>query len=548
MKSNTPGPGTMVDPIVPIREELKNILESKLFSNSPIICRFLEFVVEHKLAGKENELKEYTIALHVLGRPLDFNPRLDASVRIHANRLRKMLQAYYKTNPPVNGIRIELPTGHYRPAFNALVSQNLANSSSATGNIEIQYDKDNICIVPFTGFIPEHYGEVEMDPPWELLYQKLSLFQDISLVHQDNVFDYFNNGGKLRGIGKRLGCQYYLCGNVGFEGNVISITVSLFNATNNEFVATLTCREEMNNGSVMQAMDQISSTIAASLADYTGLFHIQNFALAAMVPLPGIVSHAIFWYYKFMTNNRKEVFLEALEQMKQAVKKHPQSHLSWAVLGHLLTDGVVYSYLPARPTLEEALNAAGKSLEANPNSQHGHITMGYVLLFFKETNQAIYHFKRSISINPHSAYFKTMASFGLAMAGQYQSGIFHLDAALKLNSIHVWWVYLPYVFVSLKEGNYTKMLFYSRKVTTPSGVFESIFEMIALFYLDKKTELLKIREEYDLANPGGIAFITATIPLVLTDKELVDLILRGLNGIVQLNSKNIYRRKPFLVD
>jgi hypothetical protein len=171
-----------------------------------------------------------------------------------------------------------------------------------------------------------------------------------------------------------------------------------------------------------------------------------------------------------------------------------------------------------------------------------------VLLFYRETDRAIYHFKKSISINPYSAYFKTTASFGLAMAGDYPSSIFHLEAALKLNSIPGWWVYLPYVFISLKEGNYTQMLFDSRKVTTSSGVYEHIFEMIALFYLDKKSELLKIREEYNLSYPGGIAFVTNSIPMVLMDRELVDLILHALHGIRKLHSKNTRRLKPALVD
>jgi tetratricopeptide (TPR) repeat protein len=551
MEQTTADPGIMEYPFAAIREELKKILGNKLFITSPILCRFLEFVVEHKLAGRENELKEYTVGIHVLGKPTAFNPRLDASVRIHANRLRKMILAYYETNLPLNGIRIELPTGHYRPVFKAVVAQYDAHPLITDGNIiEIITldEKEDICIVPFTGYNPELFAGHPIDPPCAMLYKKLSLFQDISLVPMERIFDYFKNGGTLGSIRKRLGGQYYLCGNVGIENDVISITVSLFNAINNEFVVNLTCREEKNKGSLTQAMERVISRIAASLADYTGLFHIQNFALAAVVPMPGVVSHAIFWYHKFLTNNRIEVFSEALAQMKEAVKKYPGSHLSWAVLGHLLTDGVVYNYLPVRPSLDDALYAAGKSLEANPDSQHGHIAAGYVLLFYRETDRAIFHFKRAISINPYSAYFKTTASLGLAMAGDYQSSIFHLEAALKLNSIPGWWVYLPYVFISLKEGNYTKMLFYSRKVTTPSGVYEHIFEMIALFYLDKKDELVHILGEYTLSNPGGIAFVTNSIPMVLMDKELVDLILHALHGIRKLHSKNTQRLKPALVD
>jgi hypothetical protein len=37
--------------------------------NSPILSKFLEYVVLKKLAGDEEEIKEYTIGVKALGRP-----------------------------------------------------------------------------------------------------------------------------------------------------------------------------------------------------------------------------------------------------------------------------------------------------------------------------------------------------------------------------------------------------------------------------------------------------------------------------------------------
>jgi hypothetical protein len=54
----------------------------------------LRFLVEHALAGQQDQLKEYTIATMAFGRPESFDPRVDSLVRVQATRLRGLLNAY----------------------------------------------------------------------------------------------------------------------------------------------------------------------------------------------------------------------------------------------------------------------------------------------------------------------------------------------------------------------------------------------------------------------------------------------------------------------
>jgi tetratricopeptide (TPR) repeat protein len=469
--------------------------------------------------------------MQVLGKPADFNPRLDASVRIHANRLRKLLKVYNETNSPVKDYRIILPTGHYRPEFIKGNETNRGEIAINKKNKLIQQHEVFVSVVPFTGLVKDWAGEEIVEMPCVLLYEKLSLFQDISMVPKEQVFKYFKKGGTANDIGKRLGVTYYLSGNIDIEGDFIRVIVSLFKALNNEFVISLSYEERKDKNSIREAIDKITSKISSAIGDYSGLVHLQNFTLAEIVPISSIISHAAFWHYKHLTNNRKEIFTEALAQMQAAVKEHPRSALSWAVLGNLLIDGISYNFLPLQPALDQAFFAAGKALEENPDCQHGHITMGWVMIFYREVERAIYHFKRAIVINPYSTYFKTAASLGLALAGEYESSIFHLEAAIKLNTIPGWWVTLPFVFVYLKEEDYDKMLFYSRNVSTPSVVFEHVFEMIALYYLNKKSEILKLLKTYNKNHPGGLKFVMEILPLVLQDHDLITRVVTALHQI-----------------
>ena len=100
-----------------IQKQLQSILNCDSFKHSQVLIKFLQFVVSEKLAGHDDEIKEYTIGVRALGRPPDFNPQLDAIVRIHAGRLRRALMQYYYGEGKNDPILISIPKGSYILCF-----------------------------------------------------------------------------------------------------------------------------------------------------------------------------------------------------------------------------------------------------------------------------------------------------------------------------------------------------------------------------------------------------------------------------------------------
>jgi len=74
-------------------------------------------VVDTTLNGNAQSLKAYNIAVGALGRPPGFDPIADASVRVHAQRLRSALSEYYASEAVPNEIQIDIPRGSYVPEF-----------------------------------------------------------------------------------------------------------------------------------------------------------------------------------------------------------------------------------------------------------------------------------------------------------------------------------------------------------------------------------------------------------------------------------------------
>src|SRR5215475_492515 len=102
------------------RRQLERILASSGFARNERMSRFLRFVVERHLDGRDHELKESVIAIEVFGRRPDYNPKHDPIVRTEAGRLRARLSEYYSEEGKSDALVLDLPKGGYIPRFRAL--------------------------------------------------------------------------------------------------------------------------------------------------------------------------------------------------------------------------------------------------------------------------------------------------------------------------------------------------------------------------------------------------------------------------------------------
>jgi len=99
------------------REALEEVLQSAAFFRAEQLRNFLRYICEMELAGRGGELCEALIGVEALGRPADYTPAEDASVRRRASDLREKLQEVYATELAGAPVRIELPKGKYIPRF-----------------------------------------------------------------------------------------------------------------------------------------------------------------------------------------------------------------------------------------------------------------------------------------------------------------------------------------------------------------------------------------------------------------------------------------------
>jgi hypothetical protein len=92
---------------------------SRVLHGSESLCRLLRYLADQSLQNPGSPIKEYQIATEVFGRPSDFDPHVDSSIRVQAGRLRLKLAEYYSSEGERDPILVELPKGSYTLTFHA---------------------------------------------------------------------------------------------------------------------------------------------------------------------------------------------------------------------------------------------------------------------------------------------------------------------------------------------------------------------------------------------------------------------------------------------
>ncbi|MBI4907345.1 MAG: tetratricopeptide repeat protein [Acidobacteria bacterium] len=105
-----------------IRRQAQRVLSSGRFAAAGRQRRFLDFTIGKVLAGQQDDVKEYLIALEVYDRKPDYDPKVDSIVRVEASRVRTRLREYYDNEGARDPIVIELPKGSYVPVFRRAAS------------------------------------------------------------------------------------------------------------------------------------------------------------------------------------------------------------------------------------------------------------------------------------------------------------------------------------------------------------------------------------------------------------------------------------------
>lgn len=474
-----------------VLEHMNKLLASPLFKASQILCDFLKYIVVETIHGRGNFLKEYTVGVNALVKK-DFNPQSDASVRIHAGRLRRLLNQYYQTEGKQETIRIVLPKGTYVPVFQ------LARDTETDSDFYTP-PTPTVAVIPFS--VMEPSGDA---PIAEGLSNQIST--DLTAFSELSVISYFSSR-KLASqetdpakIGEILDASYLITGNVQTIGSRIRINVQLTSVKKMQQIWANTYERNREDLDSFTIMDDIVKHVVNQIAGTHGILIRHLVKIPSDQRLLDINWYdAVFWYY-YLVNEvnelNEEVFRKALHSIRVSVESNKHSALNWAILSETYVAGYFFKFnCETEDPLKEAVRCGQTALQLDARCDHAYQSLCLAWLFRKKKEECIRTAEQWMSLNSNMAGVQGGIGFCLICCGEFEKGYSMLNDSIQLNPFYQWWFNAGLSIYYFNREEWDEACYWAQKMQPRHIPWALILMTAAASKQGKKKNTEMLREE-----------------------------------------------------
>lgn len=409
-----------------VRTQCDRILASEGFARSQRQSAFLKYIVNSTLEGEANSLKEFTLGIEVFDKDESFDPGVDSIVRVEASRLRSKLSEYYAGEGHGDSVRIDIPKGHYVPAFSfveapqviqgATTSWKLwggffaavlaiiivygifwvpGNESTSGANIPSPSSPNSIAVVPLRDWsrVPEEYYS---DAMTDALITALAETQTLRVTSLTSVMRYKNTEVPVPEIGQALGVAYILEGSVSRDTDRALITAQLIETATDKHVWAKTFDRPVSD--LLAVQSEVAAAVATHISNK--LVSPSNLHATNIDPIAyEAFLKGRYFYNQFSTDG----FQRGIEYFQTAIDIEPNYAEAYAGLAscHCLLAGHGLEVVAPVDSIPVASTMATRALSLNQDLAEPYAFLG-IINFKYEWNlkDAEVNLNRALEINP----------------------------------------------------------------------------------------------------------------------------------------------------
>ncbi|MEZ5811623.1 MAG: hypothetical protein R3D45_09430 [Rhizobiaceae bacterium] len=477
-----------------VRDALAKVVSSRPLVAAPQATAMLKHVVEQTLSGKGGELKAYSIGVDALGRPTDFDPQSDPSVRVLARSLRQALTQYYANDGRDDAVRIDIPTGRYEPRFSKIESRGVAGMPArllsrpkallasivaiAAGlaiavavGLKLAGPQSHLPEVKhFEGprVLVQPFAHVKNSPSQQTA-QDLAIGLSAELVADMARYPWLSVvqlpdediglGSLTEKASNSNPPHYVLSGRVSDSAGVMIVAVTLQSFPALKIKWSNTFRKRLDSTDIEKLQFEISDKIASVVGSENGI--LPELMKTNPPPALSIDTAAfrcfmeIYTYWKEPTDGLRGHLRDCL---KQSVARNPGYAEAWAALAYIYMDEADQKRDPAASgdAWRDAELAIARALDLSPLNP---IVLRTAMIWAIEKPDPDYaaferYGRRNLELRPNSPHL--LAEFGARLAvstGKWNEGLELVARAFDLNPTPPEWYYIAPAFHALLEND-----------------------------------------------------------------------------------------------
>ena len=321
------------------------------------------------------------------------------------------------------------PVGVYR-----ILTESEGAVSKTSKGFELP-DKPSIAVLPFTNMSGDSKQEYIADGITENIIAFLSKISEMFVISRNSTFIYKGKPVKIQEIGRNLGVRYILEGSIQKVGDRVRITAQLIDSTTGHHLWAERYDRSMEDFFNLQ--DEITKEIVIALqVELTEGERARAYRTTKNLEAWACVVQAVGSFRRFTREDNAKARKLAI----RATKLDPEYVLAWIALGwtHVMDAGFGTGESAAEH-FRQAVTLAEKAVAMDGSNAEARSLLGYVRLFQKEYDDALFEGAKAIDLDPNNAYSYSTLAHTMLFSGDFNGAIKMFHKAIRLSPYYPDW-------------------------------------------------------------------------------------------------------------
>jgi TolB-like protein len=300
----------------------------------------------------------------------------------------------------------------------------------------------------------------------------LSRFSYLKVIARTSTARFAQGLGDVRTIGKELGARYVMEGGVRQAGSILRITVQLVDTTSGAHLWAESYDRVFEPAKIFTLVDDVVPRVISTVVDMHGvLLHTMSEALRGKKPESLTSYEAVLRSFGYIAHLTVEEHAEVRACLELAVERAPANADVLAMLSFVYAEEYKQGFNILPESLERALNAARRSVDAAPSSSLSYHMLAQAFFFRREFEAFRNAAERAIALNPMDAYNLAFMGILLAYSGEWERGCALTRRAMELNPNHPGWYRFAEFSDAYRKKDYRGALDVAVRFSMPSYYF-----------------------------------------------------------------------------
>ena len=524
------GPTTILIEENLIIKQVEKICSSNDFKTKELLCRFLSYIVSEYLAGREQNLKGYSIGIDVFNRGENFDPGQDALVRIHAGRLRRLLDMYYLKEGKNDEIRIEIPKGGYTPKITPKIKEETSKHKTIHNETRNSLASESkVAVLQFKNLSGDNECNYLAYGISEELSIELTKFEDLSVFNYTHLDNTNWTESAFKKHLKNQGVRFLISGSVNKIGKQAKILVHLTDINEDRQIWGESFLKELTLDNLFVIQEKITREIAVKIGSEYGVILQKLVFDSRLTEFQSFdIYSAILKFYYFEAHQTEESALQAFTSLNQALEREPESGIVMALLAAMHGNRYTLDYPDAEKSYELLGTLAEKASKLTPNSLIIKTVLAFKCFVYNEKERFFYLAEKCLAISANSSLRTGSLALYLSMYGDWETGKKMLDILMHQNIGYPLYFHGSTMLYYYRKREYEPALEEAKKYILPSVFWAPMLRVAVLGQLNLKAEaqsninhLLKLKPDFEKK-------ARYLISRYVKEEELLEHVIEGL--------------------